>query len=396
MNAFPCRTHTPFDSRAWIEVDLAAIRANVALLSDRLAPHTQLMAVVKADGYGHGLVPVAQAAIEAGAAWIGVATVEEGATLRHAGVHAPIALLCPQPPQEADAILAFGLTACVGDTALLNALAQAAQKPGAPSAAPEIHLDIETGIGRSGFLPEEAVALWRRATSAGLRVTGLCTHFADADGPEEALTTKQWETFQSVRAALEQAGARFDVLHSHNSAAVLRVPVHTTTLVRPGELVYGILPALPGDAALPPVQPALTLKTRVASVRSLPAGHPISYGATHHLTRDSRVATVLIGYGDGYARRLSGRGWMLIRGQRAPILGRVCMDQTVVDVTDIPDVEAGEEVVCIGRQGTEQLRVEQIAALLETTEHEITTSLTDRLPRCYLHAAPTPLPALSS
>lgn len=377
------------DSRAWIEIDLDAIRTNVALLSAQAAPHSRLMAVVKADAYGHGLIPVAQAMLEAGAAWLGVATVEEGASLRQSGVRAPIALLCPQPPQEADSILAWGLTACVGDAVLLEALARAWRRQRSEVPAPEIHLDIETGMGRSGVLPEQAVDVWRSAVSAGLHVTGLCTHFADADGADETLTREQWALFETAHAALRQAGARFEFLHSHNSAATLRLPNIATTLVRPGLILYGVLPSLPVDAsALPTLHPALTLKARVAAVRELPAGHNVSYGATHRLRRPSRVATVLIGYGDGYPRRLSDRGWILVRGRRAPILGRVCMDQTVVDVTDIPGVEAGDEAVCIGRQGEEQIRVEQIAAQMETIEHEITTCLTSRLPRAYVGLAP--------
>jgi alanine racemase len=396
------------------------VYANVGALRAFLGPQTRLMAVVKADAYGHGLVPVAQAATSAGAEWLGVATVAEGATLRAAGLDAPIVLLCAPVPDEAEAILAHRLIPTVGDQALIKALAHAASARQAPA---EIHMEIDTGMGRSGVLLEDALELWRAATNAGLRVTGLTTHFADADGPDPSLSLHQEATFRKVHAVLTQAGAQFDTIHLSNSAATLRFPNHHADLVRPGLLLYGILPPLPHteqqeeerDRSYPNktehqnsrsnvlayvtpfpseeraareggrgVRPILTLKARVATVRALPAGHTISYGATHRLARPTLVATVLIGYGDGYPRCLSNRGHLLLRGRRAPILGRVCMDQTVVDVSDIPDVVPGDIAVCIGAQGDERIRVEEIAQLIETTEHEITTCLTARIPRVYL------------
>ncbi|HZO91638.1 MAG TPA: alanine racemase [Chthonomonadaceae bacterium] len=378
--------------RAWAEIDLGAVRANVTALRAFCGPQTQLMAVVKADAYGHGLAPVAQAAVVAGADWLGVATVAEGMALRAVGLEAPIALLCPPAPDEAEAVIAHRLTAMVGDLTTLEALAGAACPFIRHGNAPAIHLEIDTGMGRAGVLPEAALSLWRAALQAGLRVTGLATHFADADGPDSTFTQSQVLAFQRTRAALEEAGARFEVIHLSNSAATLRFPEARGNLIRPGLLLYGILPPVPAPAydvasantaEWPAVQPVLTLKARVATVRALPAGHPISYGVSHRLKRPSTVATVLIGYGDGYPRRLSNQGHMLLRGRRAPILGRVCMDQTVVDVTDIPGVVPGEEVACIGAQGAERITVEEIAALLDTTEHEITTCLTARIPRLY-------------
>jgi alanine racemase len=389
-------TVVPSTARAWAEVDLGAIRANVAALRTHLPFSIQLLAVVKADAYGHGLVPVARSAWEAGAAWLGVATVDEGSALRSAGIEAPIALLCAPLPEQAGAIVKHRLTAAVGDMTTLQALAAVAKhaKAGAEPAA--IHLEIDTGMGRSGAQAEEALALWQAARAIGtLKVTGLATHFADADGPDTALTHRQEQQLRQVRAALERDGARFEVVHLSNSAGTLRFQAAGGNLIRPGLLLYGISPSLPAadesssserrqDTHSLALRPALTLKARVATVRALPAGHPISYGATHRLTRASLVATVLIGYGDGYPRRLSNRGHLLLQGRRAPILGRVCMDQTVVDVTDIPGVAPGMEAVCIGAQGTDRIAVEEIATRIETTEHEITTCLTARIPRIYL------------
>lgn len=361
-------------SRAWVEIDLDAVRTNVTVLRQHLGAHIHLMAVVKADAYGHGAIAVARAALSAGAAWLGVATVAEGVALRQAGIRAPVLLLAPFAPEEAGDLIARGLTPAVGDRVQVEALARQARRPGV---APEIHLEIDTGMGRAGVQPEEACTLYRQAVQHGLCVSGLCTHFADADGSSTGFTREQIRIFHTVRTRLEALGARFTYVHLCNSAGIQQYGAAGGNLVRPGLLLYGI-------GALPvPVVPALTLKARVATVRDLPAGANISYGLTCRLRRPGRVATVLIGYGDGYSRRLSNRGCVLIRGRRAPVLGRVCMDQTVVDVTDIPDVAPGDEAVCVGAQGDQRLTVQEIARLCGATEHEVPTGLMPRVPRYY-------------
>lgn len=381
---FSCTSneHSGQNARAWVEVDRSAIRANMA----RLRSHPGLkdsavMAVVKADAYGHGLVPVAQTALEAGADWLGVATVTEGSALREAGVRAPVLLLCAPAPGEAERLLRCDLVASVGDASTREALARAAHRLELPKP-PSVHLEIDTGMGRAGVLPDEALEFWRQTVAMGLRVTGLMTHFADADGDAE-FTRAQHSAFTAVRRSLEQAGAQFEHVHMSNSAGSLRLGMTDSTMFRAGLLLYGVHPLL-SDVPGISLHPAMCVKARVATVRSLPQGHPISYGATHRLARSSRVATILIGYGDGYPRRLSNCGAMLIQGRRAPILGRVCMDQTVVDVTDIPGVVPGDVAVCLGGQGGDRLSVEELAVLLQTTEHEITTCLTARLPRIFL------------
>ncbi|MCS6775361.1 MAG: alanine racemase [Chloroherpetonaceae bacterium] len=363
--------------RAWVEIDLNAVRANVVALQQHLGAHVQLMAVVKADAYGHGAVAVAHAALSAGVTWLGVATVAEGAALRRAGIQAPVLLLAPFALEEAEDLVTQRLTPAVGDSVQIEALAQQARCMGV---APEVHLEVDTGMGRAGVQPEEACALYQRAIQYGIRVSGLCTHFADADGPGTGFTREQIRVFHAVRARLEALGARFAYVHLCNSAGIQRYGAAGGNLVRPGLLLYGI-------GTLPvPVTPVLTLKARVATVRDLPAGANISYGRTCRLRRPGRVATVLIGYGDGYSRRLSNRGCVLIRGRRAPVLGRVCMDQTVVDVTDVPDAAPGDEAVCIGAQGDQCLTVEEIARLCGATEHEVSTGLMPRVPRYYRNA----------
>lgn len=370
-------------SRAWAEIHLGAVAGNLTAIRSLTARGTKVMAVVKADAYGHGLVPVATVAQAAGAEWLGVATVAEGSTLREAGLTVPIALLCGFAPEEANTLVDNNITPSIGDSEALAAITHAVRRSECKTPY-AIHLDIDTGIGRAGIQPQEAVSLWQAATNAGLHVSGLCTHFADADGAEDTFSRQQEALFEQTYAALRVAGAQFDLIHLSNSPATLRTYGLTGNLVRPGLLLYGIAPRNTHASTADNLTPILTLKARVAAVRELDAGQPISYGMTHRLQRKSRVATVLIGYGDGYPRRLSNCGRMLLHGQYAPILGRVCMDQTVIDVTDIPAVMAGDTAVCIGQQDCERITVSQIASLIDATEHEITTCLLPRIPRLYL------------
>ena len=397
------------DSRAWAEVDLSAVTHNISQVRNLTGPSIDIMAIVKADAYGHGLVPVALRAILAGCTWLGVATVQEGATLRLAGVPSTvsIAVLAATSPMDADDIVVNDLTTMVGDDEMATALAHAGMRLGRR---PDIHIDIDTGMGRSGVLPEHAVRLWQHIESAGLTASGVTTHFADADGDDEAHTRHQQREFKRALVYLRSAGAQFTWVHLDNSASTIAYRDIPCNLVRPGLLIYGIQPqtkigtkvptaGTAGAAFIPiPIRPVMALKARVATVRHLPAGHAISYGATHRLDRDSRVATILIGYGDGYPRSLSGRGEMLIRGVRAPILGRVCMDQTVVNVSHVPDVQTNDIAVCIGdahlkndnllmnRNDTllNSITAVEIADIIGETEHAITTGLSPRIPRIYI------------
>ena len=380
--------HVSDKSRAWIEIDLGAVRKNVESVHASLSALKNpcgLMAVVKCNAYGHGLVPVARTALEAGASWLGVAAVSEASALRAADITAPIFLTCVPTPQDCEQIIRLQITALLGDGVMLNALIKA-QESGKRCS---VHLDIDTGMGRSGVLPDQAVELWRKALAAGIDVSGVTTHFADSEHPESDIHLRQESLFKSTLEKLHTAGAKFEWIHTSNSAAALTEHDYPTNLVRPGLLIYGISPFSAQNASAHPIlntlQPALSLKAKVAQIRELPVGHTISYGATYTLTRPSRAATVLIGYGDGYPRRLSNCGYMLIRGKRAPILGRVCMDQTVVDVTDIPTAEPGDAAICIGQDCSEQITIEGIAAQIGTTAHEIPVSLTERLPRVYVN-----------
>jgi alanine racemase len=368
------------EDRVTAEIDLGVIRQNVAELRSHVGLRVDVMPVVKANGYGHGALEVARVAQEAGAEWFGVATVEEGVALRKALPRSHIALFAPFAHADAEEIVVNRLTPFVGDLESAQVLSLAAQRL---RGAARIHLEIDTGMGRGGLLPENAGRVAGQiARMASIVVTGLNTHFPCAEDDRE-LTLRQLALFLRAAEAVRATDTVLPHLHCANSAALLQYPSARLNMVRPGLLVYGIVPPVSDGVALPALAPALTLKTRVAQIRSLPAGHTISYGGTHTLTRSSRVASLSVGYGDGYPRALGNRGHVLISGKRAPILGRVCMDVTLVDVTDIPQVQPGSEAVLIGSQGLQRITVEEIARLTDATEHDVVLRLTQRVKRVY-------------
>ncbi|HEY3413055.1 MAG TPA: alanine racemase [Armatimonadota bacterium] len=381
MNVENNRTRRP----AWVEVDLGAIRRNVAAVRKWVGPECGVWAVVKGNAYGHGLVPAGLAALKGGAAGLAVAIPDEAIALRDGGVAARILVMGISEPAAADDIVRNGLDAAVSTVELLAALSDAGLRYGTPA---RVHVKVDTGMGRVGVLPESANDFLRRVAQApGVRWTGLMTHFATADDdPEYAL--EQWRRFSAViEAALSMRGAPDPLcVHAANSAATCRLPqsyqatAGAAPMVRPGLLIYGISPMDGGFG--PSVEPALSLKARVTQARNVPAGTCVSYGATVTTVRPTRLAIVPVGYADGYSRANSNRASVLLRGKRVPILGRVCMDQFVIDATE-SGAEIGDEVVLIGRQGDEAVTVLDEADWAESIHHEVLTRLSDRLPRVY-------------
>lgn len=359
-----------------VEVDLDAVRHNVRILKP---PAAELMAVVKANAYGHGDVPVARAALEAGATWLGVALVEEGLRLREAGVDAPILVLSEFPRgSEKDAVVAR-LTPAVYTDEGIRAVADASAVLGRPVA---VHVKVDTGMHRAGvYPPEAAVDLVRRAVDSGLAFEGLWTHFARA-GQDAGMTLKQLRRFFEVADALRPEGLVPRYLHAANSSAVLRHPEAHLSLVRTGIAIYGLDPASRAIAGVG-LRPALSWRSAVTIVRRLPAGEPVSYGRRFRLRRESTVATVPVGFADGYHRVLSSRAEVLIRGRRYRVAGTVTMDQIMVDCRD-DDVQVGDEVVLIGRQDDEEVSAKELAGLAGTISYEIVTSIGERVPREYL------------
>ncbi len=373
----------PAGAVTWAEVSLPAYRANLRAIQAFVGPRVQVFAVVKANAYGHGLVPMAQAALQAGAQRLVVHRLDEALQLRAAGIQAPILILGYVPLAAARLVAEHRLTPTVITLEFLEALA--AHTPA--DTVSQVHINVDTGMGRYGLLPDEVVPFLRAAASIPrVRVEGIYTHFATADEPDRTYMLQQWRVFQGVLAAAEAAGLRPPVRHACNSAATFALPEAHLDAVRPGIATYGLRPSLDWD---PPIrlQPALTWKARIARVRTLPAGHGIGYGRTYVTTWPTTVALVPVGYGDGYHRILSNRGQVLVRGQRAPVLGRVSMDQIVVDVSHIPNVALEDEVVLLGRQGDEVIAAEELAAWAQTINYEVVTAILPRVPRIYLDEA---------
>ena len=360
---------------AWAEVDLGAIRSNVGEVV-RVTGAERLCAVVKADAYGHGAVPVAKAAIDGGATWLGVALVEEARPLRDAGIDAPVLVLA-EPPSEV----------AMAEAARLEVRIAVYTDRGVEEAARagvrRVHVKVDTGMHRVGAAPGDVLALAKHAAAAGLDVEGVWTHFAGADEPDrdDRYTVRQVERFDECVAELAAAGIEPRILHASNSAGGLLAGA-AYGMVRGGIAVYGYEPnpAFPSGAAL---RPALSLLARVSHAKRLRAGEALSYGLRYRLARDSWVATVPLGYADGVPRRLSAVGGeVLVGGRRRPIAGTVTMDQLMVDCGD-DEVAPGDDVVLIGAQGTERITADDWAARLDTISYEILCGIGPRVPRVY-------------
>ena len=361
------------------EIDLEAIAHNVRVLRP---PDVELMAVVKADGYGHGDAEVAKAALEAGASWLGVSLVEEGLGLRDRGIDAPILVLTEFPPGSEKEALEARLTPSAYSEAGVEELAEAARAVARPFG---VHLKVDTGMHRVGLWPpEDAPAFARRILDAGLEVEGVWTHFADSERDDEG-TRRQLASFRSAVEALAADGVRPRILHAANSGATIRLPETHLDLVRPGASVYGLDPG-EGIAEGLGLRPALTWRSAVTMVKRLPAGERVSYGGRYELERASTIATVPVGYDDGYPRSAEGAE-VLIGGARRQVAGAITMDQIVVDCGDA-HVAPGDEVVLIGAQGDGRITADELAERAGTIARAIATGIGKRVPREYASEAP--------
>ena len=364
----------------YCEIDLDAIRNNVRVMRAAIQGGAALLAVVKADAYGHGAVPVARAALGAGARMLAVAIPEEGIELRRAGIDAPILVLGGIDESAAEAVVAAGLTQVVFDEARVRALSAAGERLGR---AAQVHIKLDTGMSRIGVrTQQEAGALAALIDSLpGIRLTGCFTHMATADEPDSTGTLAQIARFEALSAAIARVHPAPITRHAANTASIFCYPQAHYDMVRGGIALYGC-PPVPGVTGL---MPAMRWVTRGVYVKTIASGDRVSYGGTFTAQRDTRVMTVPVGYADGYRRGLSGRGCVLVRGHRAPVLGRVCMDQIMVDVTDIPGAQAGDEVVLLGRQGEDCIDAQEMAQWLDTISYEVLCSPGRRVPRVYLH-----------
>ncbi|MCU1466615.1 MAG: alanine racemase [Actinomycetia bacterium] len=366
----------------WAEVDLDAVRANVRTLRTLVAP-AAVCAVVKADGYGHGAVAVSEAAIDAGAACLAVALVEEGMQLRDAGIDAPILVLSEPVPAAAETVVAHRLTPVVYTATGIDALAKAALTLGARDPV-AVHLKVDTGMHRVGCDPVDAVGLAAHVVDRPeLALAGVCTHFAVADEPENAYTEAQRNLFEEVLGALRAQGLPTGTVHACNTAGAIACPEARYDMVRAGIGIYGLAPS-PALAGRVELSPALAVKARVSHMQTLPPGARVSYGLRYETVAATRVATVPIGYADGVPRELAQRGGeVLIAGRRLPIAGTVTMDQLMVDVGDL-SVDVGDEVVLLGKQGEERIGADEWAEQMDTIAYTVVCGVGPRVPRRYL------------
>lgn len=368
-------------SRVYAEIDLDAIEWNLNSMRQNVREGTKLCAVIKADGYGHGAVPVARA-IEPMVWGYAVATAAEAVSLRHHGIEKPVLILGYTPDSWLETAIEMGIRMtvfCLEDAETLSKLAEKLGKKAV------LHIKVDTGMSRIGMPPTmETVEIIRKmAALPGIVIEGIFTHMATADEKEKDRAIRQIERFSFVCRQLQKEGISIPICHCSNSAGIIDLPQANFDLVRCGISLYGMYPSEEVCKERVPLKPALSLKSEVIYVKTIEKGTSIGYGATFTASRPTTVATIPVGYADGYPRALSGKGWVLIHGEKAPILGRICMDQFMVDVTQIPNVKRSDPVTLIGVDGANRISVEEMADLAGSFNYEFVCNLSARVPRVY-------------
>ena len=369
------------DRPTWLEIDLDAIAANTRQIKEIVGPDTDVLVSLKADAYGHGALRVARTTLLNGASWLGVATLSEATPVRASGITAPILVFGYIPPWQAREAARLDVRATVYSADIAAELAQAARDLDRTI---RVHVKVDTGMARLGLRAEDVESIVRFVEDLrhmrGVEVEGIFTHLATADSADQTYALRQLARFDAVLAALDERGLRPPIVHAANSAATLTLPQARYSLVRPGIAIYGLAPS--EEVPLPAgFQPALAFKTQVAQVKDIPASEGIGYGATYITQREMRIAVLPVGYADGFRRAPTTWGSVLIHGQEAPLIGRICMDQCMVDVSHIANVRRGDEVVLIGRQGEATLSAEEVARRLGTISYEVVSALLARVPR---------------
>ncbi len=363
-----------------MEVSLTNLKRNISRIQEFISPNAHMMAVVKADGYGMGMERVAKACLEAGCTRLAVATPDEAVTLRDAGISVPVLVMGPSAKETAKEFVERNITPTVTDLAFAEALGKAAAQAGKVG---RFHLKIDTGMGRIGFLPSEVPgAVEKLLQFPGLEMEGVFTHFATADERNLEYTRTQFRRFGEVLALLRTKSVRFRLRHCCNSAATVNCPDMHLDAVRPGLVMYGMWPSRWCERPFE-LKAVFRVVTHIAALRELPQGSGISYGLKYMTRGNERVAVLPIGYHDGYTRLLSMKADVLVRGKRAPVIGSICMDQTMVDVTHIPEACVGDEVVLVGGQESETIVPEEIAGILGTINYEVPNLFTKRVDRFY-------------
>lgn len=368
--------------RVQAEINLDTIRENVKAIRTLLKEDTKFMAIIKADGYGHGAISIAHA-LNNHVDGFGVATVREAENLRNAGIDKMILVLSFTFFEYYDLIVKYDISQTIFSYEAAEKLNEEAKKQGKKA---KVHLKIDTGMGRIGFTDDEesAETIKRISELPYLELEGIFTHFASSDSSDKSYVRDQLNRYTSFVRFLEEKGVVIPIHHVSNSAAIIDHPEANFDMVRAGIITYGLYPSDEVFKTRLSIKPALTLRSHVIFVKEVEAGVGISYGSTFVTTKRTKIATLPLGYADGFPRKLSNKGYVLIHGKRASVLGRVCMDQTMVDVSDIPDVKVGDMVTIIGEDGAEKISVEDLATMTDTINYEFVCNLTKRVPRIYL------------
>lgn len=368
----------------WVEIDLAALRHNFLQVQQRVGSRAAILAVVKSDAYGHGMIPVAKELAEAGAHFFGVSKCWEALKLRSAGIQQPILILAGMEAQDAPAVIAHDLRPAIYRLDHCRLLDEVAQHAGKVA---RIHLKLDTGMGRLGVPVQDLEPfLDQLAGLKHVQVEGVFSHLATSDEADKSFSQEQLARFRSALQRLHDRSIPFEYAHIANSGAVLDIPEAHHQLVRPGIMLYG---SPPSDEILAPapLRPVMALKTKILQVKWVPSGHSIGYGRTFVCSRPTRIATIAVGYDDGYPRVLSNRGEALVHGVRAPIVGRVSMNLITLDVTHVPEAAPDDEVVLLGAQGTERISAEEIAKKASTISYEIYCAIGKNPQRLFLNSS---------
>lgn len=371
-------------NRAWAEVNLDHIAHNVHEIQRITNEKAEIMGIVKADAYGHGVMEVAKTLLANGVTRLAVSMLDEAIQLRKVGIEVPILILSYTDPRRSEEIIQNDVTQAVFSHDLANALSDASIKLGKNV---KIHIKIDTGMTRVGFMPGYSAIknVIEISKLPGIIIEGLFTHFASADESDKSYTYMQFERFMSICNELNRIGLYIPMKHVANSAAIIEFPEMHLDMVRPGLILYGMYPSGEVDYTKLDLRPAMTLKANVTFVKEVESGTCISYGRIFSTQRQSKIATIPIGYADGYTRLLNNKGKVLINGEEAPVVGKICMDQCMVDVTDMEsEVKVGDEAVLFGRQGNREIKVEEVAAQVGTINYEIVSIIGKRIPRVYL------------
>jgi alanine racemase len=367
----------------WLEINLDNLVSNINGIKSIVDKDTMIMAVIKANGYGHGSVELAKMYKELGVERIATSIVTEAVELRKAGIKGPIHLLSYTPKEQLDLVVDYDIIQGIYNYNDAVELSKAAADKGKVV---QIHLKIDSGMGRIGFLPNDdsIYEIVRISKLPNIEIEGAFTHFAKADETDKSFTRTQYERYQWVIGRLENEGINIKVKHVSNSAAIIDLPEYNLDMVRPGIILYGYYPSEEVNKDRISLKPAMTLKGKISNIKKVSKDTGISYGHIYHTSKDSVIATIPIGYADGYSRMLSGKGFVYIKGKRVPIVGRICMDQLMIDVTDIDDIQIGDEAVLFGVGNDDYPKVEEIAALLGTINYELICMMGRRIPRIYI------------